>query len=207
MAAQIFLDVCTVKNNLAATNLHLDTETNHTLPEWGEWTMVSTKRRVILAMHHLEWAWSILHGYPELSCYELGPRPAPAPRQVWEASDEATWKRRYKDRLYQWQDGCFKMEELFTTGSSDTLNLRTESWLAESDEFGLMLMAEGLLPTQLLLLTCWRHQQNLLSVGVVTPPTAISNRNLQPQSPTTRCPRYSRAAKRFAAAICSYLLL
>lgn len=106
--------------------------------------MVATKRRVVLTLHHLEWAWSLLYAYPELSCYELGPQPAPAAKQLWEAPDDTTWKRRYAHWLRQWKDGPFRMDELFDIQSSGPLNSRTEKWLAESDEYGVLIMTEGI---------------------------------------------------------------
>lgn len=105
--------------------------------------MVSTKRRTILALHHVEWAWSVLHGYPELLCTELGPLPAPAAKRLWQEYRETEWERLYDGWLLQWKDGFFAMAELFSIRSSDKLDARTEKWLSEADEFGMMVMAEG----------------------------------------------------------------
>ncbi|KAM0263346.1 hypothetical protein ACHAQJ_001202 [Trichoderma viride] len=147
--AQLLIDMWDVKRRLASTGLFLEQESNHTLPSWKEWAIVSAKRRTILGLHHLEWAWSLRRGYPILTCFELGPFPAPAARYLWQNGQEKEWERLYKDWLRQWADGSYKMMELFRVNASkdsDALDPRSELWLAEADEFGVMLMAESKSP-------------------------------------------------------------
>ncbi|UKZ69228.1 uncharacterized protein TrAtP1_010238 [Trichoderma atroviride] len=144
--AQLLIDMWNVKRSLASTGLFLEQESNHTLPSWKEWAVVSAKRRTILGLHHLEWAWSLRYGYPILTCFELGPFPAPAARHLWQNGHEKEWECLYKDWLRQWADGSYKMAELFRVNASkesDALDPRSELWLAEADEFGMMLMAEA----------------------------------------------------------------
>ncbi|KPM42971.1 hypothetical protein AK830_g3546 [Neonectria ditissima] len=140
--AQLLIDVWDVKQHLAATGLFLEQESDHALPAWEQWAIVSAKRRTILGLHHLEWAWSVLHGYPTLTCFELGPLPAPAARYLWRETDEETWARLYHTWLRQWKDGSYKMGEFFDINPGADLDARGEMWLAEADEFGMMLMAE-----------------------------------------------------------------
>ncbi|RFU77338.1 zn2 cys6 dna-binding [Trichoderma arundinaceum] len=143
--AQLLIEMWNVKHSLASTGLFLEEESNHTLPSWKEWAIVSAKRRTILALHHLEWAWSLRHGYPVLTCFELGPLPAPAAKYLWQMTHEKEWGRLYKDWLKLWADGSYKMVELFRINAckpSDDLDTRSELWLSEADEFGVMLMAE-----------------------------------------------------------------
>lgn len=146
--AQLLVDMWNVKHKLASTGLFLEQESNHTLPSWKEWAIVSAKRRTIVGLHHLEFAWSLRFGYPILTCFELGPFPAPAARYLWQSDREEEWERLYKDWLKQWADGgSYKMTELFRVNGSkesDALDARSELWLAEADEFGMMLMAEGM---------------------------------------------------------------
>lgn len=78
-----------------------------------------------------------------LTCFELGPLPAPSPGFLWREEDEARWRDRYGEWLRRWQTGSYKMEELFRAGSGDGLGVRGEMWLAEADEFGMMVMAES----------------------------------------------------------------
>ncbi|TPX10413.1 uncharacterized protein E0L32_008632 [Thyridium curvatum] len=89
-----------------------------------------------------EWAWSLLHGYPILTCFELGPLPAPAAGYLWQETKEDQWHARYRLWIRQWQSGSYKMAEFFHIDPSGELDARTEMWLAEVDDFGMMLMAE-----------------------------------------------------------------
>jgi hypothetical protein len=141
--AQLLVEVWDVKNHLADTGLFLKEEVNHTLPPWKKWAIVSAKRRTILALHHLEWSWSLLYGYPVLTCFELGPLPAPEAGYLWREPDEKQWERHYSEWLSQWKAGTYKIGELFHIRPNRTLEARSEMWLAEVDEFGMMLMAEG----------------------------------------------------------------
>ncbi|KAK4061454.1 hypothetical protein Trihar35433_9781 [Trichoderma harzianum] len=145
--AQLLVNMWNVKHKLASTGLFLEQESNHKLPSWKEWAIVSAKRRTIVGLHHLEFAWSLRFGYPILTCFELGPFPAPAARHLWQSDREEEWERLYKDWLKQWADGgSYKMTELFRVNGSkesDALDARSELWLAEADDFGMMLMAEA----------------------------------------------------------------
>lgn len=142
-AAQLLIVMWEVKRRLAGTGLFLEQELNHTRPEWRDWALVSAKRRTILALHHLEWAWSVRHGYPELSCLELGPLPAPAAKYLWQEHHEQTWELLYETWLTQWKAGLYTLAETFPIRPGADLDIRTETWLAEADEFGLMIMGEG----------------------------------------------------------------
>lgn len=137
-----------MKHRLAGTGLFLEHEANHTIPDWRQWAIVSAKRRTILALHHVEWAWSLLHGYPILTCFELGPLPAPAAGYLWQETKEDQWHARYRLWIQQWQSGSYKMTEFFHIDPSGELDARTEMWLAEVDDFGMMLMAEGIIYSQ-----------------------------------------------------------
>ncbi|KAL7956804.1 hypothetical protein V8C34DRAFT_199032 [Trichoderma compactum] len=143
--AQLLIDMWDVKHKLASTGLFLEQESNHTLPPWKEWAIVSAKRRTIISLHHLEFAWSLRSGYPILTCFELGPFPAPAAGYLWKSGREEEWQRLYNDWLKQWPEGSYKLMELFRvngSNESDALDARSELWLAEADEYGMMLMAE-----------------------------------------------------------------
>jgi hypothetical protein len=149
MDAQLLIEMWDVKHRLAESGLFLDEEVNHTLPCWDKWAIVSAKRRTILGLHHLEWAWSQLHGYPILTCFELAPLPAPAAGCLWREKDEKEWIGRYRWWLSRWKEGSYKMAELFYIEPGWNLDVRGEMWLAEVDEFGMMLMAEQALSTSM----------------------------------------------------------
>ncbi|KFA76904.1 hypothetical protein S40288_06185 [Stachybotrys chartarum IBT 40288] len=142
--AELLVQVWDVKQKLAVTGLFLEEEAEHRQPSsWYDWVMVSAKRRTVLGLNHLEWAWSITHGYPVLSCFELAPLPAPAARYLWYAADRPSWERLYREWLWKWKDGGpYKMAEFFGINPGGNLDLRSEMWLAEADDFGMILMAE-----------------------------------------------------------------
>lgn len=141
--AKLLVQVWDVSQAVAATGLFLDEESRNVTPFWREWAIVSAKRRTILALHHVEWAWSLLHGYPVLTCFELGPLPAPSPGFLWREESEARWDKLYRMWLRRWSTRSYKMVELFRAGSGDGLGVRGERWLAEADEFGAMVLGES----------------------------------------------------------------
>lgn len=145
MDAELLVQVWDVRRKLAMTGLFLEEEVEHRQPSsWREWVMVSVKRRTIMGLSHLEWAWSIIHGYPVLSCFELSPLPAPAAKYLWLAIESTSWERLYREWLWKWKEGGgYKMVEFFDINPSGSLDHRSEMWLAEADEFGMILMVEG----------------------------------------------------------------
>jgi hypothetical protein len=132
-----------LKQRLAMTGLFTDAEATHTIPDWQHWAFTAAKRRTILAMHHFEWAWSLLNGYPILTCFELGPLPAPEAKHLWGETDERRWKAHYETWLRNWEDGGYRMYEFFYISKDTTLDERSERWYAEADDFGMMLIVEG----------------------------------------------------------------
>lgn len=164
-AVKVITNVWEVKTRLAATNLCLAEEQSSRVPSWSAWSIASAKRRTLLALNQLEWAWSLLHGYPELSCIELGPLPVPAAKHIWQARSEEEWDKLYRRWLPSWSDGLFLLSELFAVRPGEALSERAERWLAESDEFGIMLMTEGTFPC---LTTMLLDVANRALVGVVS---------------------------------------
>lgn len=144
--AQALIAAWPLKHALALTGLFDAAELDHRVPDdWRAWALVSAKRRTMLALHHLEWAWSLLHGRAVLTCFELGPLPAPAAGCVWRARDEREWRGEYGGWLGRWwgEGGLYRMVEFFRIRAGEALDERSEAWLAEADEFGVLLMAEG----------------------------------------------------------------
>lgn len=147
--AQTLIAAWPLKHALALTGLFDPAElaSPQRVPDdWRAWAFVSAKRRTILALHHLEWAWSLAHGRPVLTCFELGPLPAPAAGCVWRARSEREWRGEYGGWLGRWEEsggGGYRMVEFFGIRAGEELGVRGEMWLAEADEFGVLLMAEG----------------------------------------------------------------
>ena len=150
--AELLVQIWDVKHHLSKTGLLLDQETTHTTPPWREWAIVAAKRRTIHSFHHVEWAWSLLHGYPVLTCFELGPLPAPPAKYLWQETDERRWRDLYAGWLRQWDGGYYKMMEFFHINPGGDLDTRSEMWLAEADEYGMIVMAQGK-PTRWVFLT------------------------------------------------------
>lgn len=153
ISARLLVDVWDMQKSLAATGLFLEEEMRDGIPSWESWALVSAKRRVVLSFHHVEWAWSVIHGYPILTCFEIAPLPAPAAGYLWRESSEAKWQTMYRDWLRRWEGGSYKMAEFFHINAGDQLDHRSEAWLSESDEFGLILITEGTC-------LCWRSQKS-----------------------------------------------
>jgi hypothetical protein len=147
--AHLLLQLWDVKEQLAGTGLFLKKEDGRIMPSWKEWAKMSAKHRTIMSLNHLEWCWSLLHGYPTLTCFELGPLPAPAPGYLWRATDAEAWRSLYEQWLWKWRDGSYKMADFFYIEPRGNLDSRGELWLSEADEFGAVLMAEAMaiLPT------------------------------------------------------------
>jgi hypothetical protein len=132
-------DICL---ELAASGVLLNAEVNSEIPDWNEWVIVASKRRTVLAAHQVLWIWSLLHGYPPFACRELGFMPSPAPKVLWDARSDG-WQSLYQDWMGRWQGGPHRLEELQVIGPEVETDPRTQMWLEEADEFGLLLMSEG----------------------------------------------------------------
>lgn len=141
--AQIVIDVWDVKRRLAETGLFLVESSDRRHPLWHHWAMANAKQRTFMGLTHLELAWSIYHGYPPFPCHALGPLPAPAPGLLWREADEQRWEQLYDEWQLKWSDGSYTMAECITLDAIGSWDARTELWLAEADEFGMVLMTGG----------------------------------------------------------------
>ncbi|KAK5169681.1 uncharacterized protein LTR77_005659 [Saxophila tyrrhenica] len=141
--AKLLIEVWGVKQALAATGLFAEAETHSAAISWHNWACVQAKRRTLLSLNHLEWAWSVQAGYPVLTCFELGPLYAPAAGYLWRATKQSTWEASYIDWLRKWSGEGYRMAEFFHLDPAKPLDRRSEMWLAEADEFGMVLMAEA----------------------------------------------------------------
>lgn len=128
---------------LAATGFSLEEETEGRIPDLKQWALISAKRRSILAVYIVTWAWSLLRGYPTFHCRELGLMLAPAGKLLWQARSCEDWLRLYALWLSRWQDNGYKIGETFMIPPNDDLDSRTQAWLEEADEFGMLLMSQG----------------------------------------------------------------
>ncbi|KIW17653.1 hypothetical protein PV08_04848 [Exophiala spinifera] len=130
---------------LMKSGLLLNAETQSIMPSWEAWIAVEAKRRAIQASHTLMWAWSLQQKYPPFGCREVGFMPTPSPKVLWQARDDEEWRGHYNKWLDYWRNGgAHRVEELMLIKPDIELDERTQRWLEEADEFGLVLMAQGM---------------------------------------------------------------
>jgi hypothetical protein len=125
------------------SSLYLQEEREELCPSWDNWIVVTSKRRAILSLYLLHWAYSVFHGVQCYDCQELGFMPAPAARVLWQAGSEPEWNVLYRKWLRRWDGKLYLQGEFFSIEPGVMLNTRAERWLAETDEFGLIMMGIG----------------------------------------------------------------
>jgi hypothetical protein len=142
---QLILDISEYSLQLASSGLSLDAETadHGQIPQWHDWATMSAKRRTILTIYMLTWAWSVLRNYPSFYCHELQLMFAPSPKALWQAQTETEWTPLYQRWHQKWNGDGYKIGELLFISPTQTIDRRTEDWLAEVDEFGMLLMSQG----------------------------------------------------------------
>ena len=128
---------------LAAAGFSLKEEMEGQMSDWRQWAFISAKRRSILAAYMITWAWSVQREYPTFHCRELGLMLAPASKLLWQAQSSEDWLPLYAGWLSRWQISGYRVGELFAVPPNDDLDPRTQAWLEEADEFGMLLMSQG----------------------------------------------------------------
>lgn len=139
----IFQNIQQVVYHVARTGLVMQEERDHVRPSWQAWIHVTSKRRAALALYLMHWSYSVLKGLPSLECKELGFMPAPAPRTLWQVSRREEWKALYDRWLTRWADCGYLQREFFAIEPGVMIDRRTQRWLEEADEFGMMIMSLG----------------------------------------------------------------
>lgn len=125
--------------HIVRSGLFLKEERAQTRPSWEEWVYVTSKRRAILALYLLHWAYSVLNKVPGFDCRELGFMPAPAPKALWQAHTEQEWNTKYVHWLSRWSGQIYLQAEFGHIQPGAVLNHRAEKWLGEADEFGFIM--------------------------------------------------------------------
>lgn len=139
----VFRKVEALVYHVARMGLFLDEERAQTRPSWADWIYVTSKRRAVLALYLLHWAYSVLHNVPCFDCRDLGFMPAPAPKVLWQASNEQEWNTKYIHWLSRWSGQIYLQAELGKISPGATMNSRAERWLGETDEFGYIMASIG----------------------------------------------------------------
>lgn len=69
--------------------------------------------------------------------------PAPAAKFLWQARSRDVWEDMYNRWLAQWGDRPYMMQEFAGIRPGVVVGRRTEMWLEDTDEFGVMFFSIG----------------------------------------------------------------
>ncbi|KAF2478214.1 uncharacterized protein BDR25DRAFT_206563 [Lindgomyces ingoldianus] len=139
----IFLCLQRVVSYVAQTGLMLTEERDHERSSWESWIHVTAKRRAVFSLYLLHWSYSVYHGLPSFECSQLGFMPAPAPKFLWQAETKEKWEELYNHWLAQWGNTPYMMREFAAIQSGPTLERRSEIWLEDADELGVLFFSIG----------------------------------------------------------------
>ncbi|PVH74147.1 hypothetical protein DL98DRAFT_537687 [Cadophora sp. DSE1049] len=138
---EVFSEIQQVVRHTALSGMILQEETENCVPSWEAWIHVTSKRRAVFTLYLLHWAYSVYHHVPSFNCHELAYIPAPAPKYLWNATSEEQWKGLYERWLAQWQGQQYLQHEFMFVTPGPFLDERTQLWLEDTDEFGMMFMS------------------------------------------------------------------
>lgn len=139
----IFLCLQRVVSYVARTGLMLTEERDNERPSWESWVHVTAKRRAVFSLYLLHWSYSVYHGIESFACSQLGFMPAPAPKFLWQAETRDKWEELYNLWLGQWDDCPYMMREFADIRAGTALEPRTEQWLEDADELGVLFFSIG----------------------------------------------------------------
>lgn len=125
----------------ASTGLVLQEETDHGVPSYDAWIHITSKRRAVFSLYMLHWSYSVYHRLQSFNCSELGFMPAPAAKFLWEAKSPEDWEHLYKKWLAQWDGQEFLQHEFTFVKPGVMLDERTQMWLEDADELGILFSA------------------------------------------------------------------
>lgn len=145
LSLQTVVNLQEVGYHVGQTGLVLSAEAAHVRPTWDAWILVNAKRRTMSALYCLEWIYAMLNKLPTFPCKELGFMPAVCSKALWHSRTKDEWEATYNCWLARWTvGGGYLMRELMAVEPGPELDLRTEMWLEEVDEFGMMYMSLGM---------------------------------------------------------------
>ncbi|KAL5337898.1 hypothetical protein BJX70DRAFT_367990 [Aspergillus crustosus] len=137
----VFRKIQDLVNYTVSSGLFLQEEREQMRPSWAAWVHVTSKRRAVLALYLLHWAYAIFHNVPSLDCHELGFIPAPAAKILWHAQTEQEWNLHYIKWLARWDGQGYLQGEFDRIQPGIKMDERAERWLEETDEFGMIMIA------------------------------------------------------------------
>tara|TARA_R110002003_G_scaffold189_2_gene14708 strand:+ start:4597 stop:5277 length:681 start_codon:yes stop_codon:yes gene_type:complete len=139
----IFLCLQKVVSYVAKIGLLLTEERDSVRPSWESWVHVTAKRTSVFSLYLLHWAYAVYHNLESFACSQLGFMPASAPKFLWQASEQPQWEMLYDQWLEQWQGEPFMMSEFSNVVVGTGLDRRTEMWLEDADELGVLFLSIG----------------------------------------------------------------
>ncbi|KAL4780575.1 hypothetical protein BJX76DRAFT_337562 [Aspergillus varians] len=138
----IFRKVQDLINYTAHTGLFLQEEREQMRPTWAAWVHVTSKRRAMLSLYLIHWAYAVFHNVPpSFNCRDLGFMPAPAAKVLWHAQSEQEWNSLYIKWLARWDGQGYIQSEFDQIRPGIKMEPRAEKWLEETDEFGMVMMS------------------------------------------------------------------
>ncbi|KAH6722103.1 C6 finger domain-containing protein [Leptodontidium sp. MPI-SDFR-AT-0119] len=137
----LFSEIQQVVRHTALSGMVLQEENENIMPSWEAWVHVTSKRRAVLTLYLLHWAYSVYHHVPSFNCDELAYIPAPAPKYLWQATSEGQWEELYVRWLAQWQGRQYLQHEFISVAPGPFLDERTQMWLEDTDEFGILFLS------------------------------------------------------------------
>jgi hypothetical protein len=139
----VFLCVQGIVSHVARTGLMLTQERDNVRPSWQAWVHVTAKRRAVFSLYLLHWSYAVYHDLPSFQCSDLGFMPAPAPKFLWQCSSQAEWQDMYNRWMAQWENVPYMMYEFAGVQAGTSLDRRTEIWLEDADELGILFFSIG----------------------------------------------------------------
>jgi hypothetical protein len=134
----IFLCLQKVLSYTARTGLMLTQERDNVRPSWESWIHITAKRRAVLSLYLVHWSYAVYHNTKSFACSQLGFMPAPAPKFLWQSRSQQEWQSLYDRWLEQWQGAPYMMREFDAIQDENSLERRTEVWLEDADELGVL---------------------------------------------------------------------
>lgn len=128
-------------NYVGSVGLVIQEEIEHVQPSWEAWIKITSRRRAVFTLYLVHWSVSVYHGLPSFDCQELKHMPAPASKLLWQAKDREEWESHYNRWLVEWEQCEYLHGEVAGIKSGISLDARSEKWLGETDELGMLLMA------------------------------------------------------------------
>jgi len=130
-------------NYIGSLGLVLVEETEHSRPDWESWINMTSRRRAIFILYLIHWALSAYYGLPSFDCQELKYMLAPAPKPLWQAENRDEWESQYSQWLVEWEGLEYLHGEIAEIGECILMDARSDRWLRDADEMGLLVMALG----------------------------------------------------------------